>query len=233
MWVHTFPEVISLKMNVLMLPRFELANHVSHYAITSLPFYNQNMVKYKLRDNFFSFFFQWRLLNDNKGTKEYARTERLCVYKWTCYSIDSTNSSTHLTHYFSSLYFYIFIILNVRRRAIVRPHQSPTRGDATVSVCSPMAREIGVQYQRLKKWYLMPPYLTLSIVRYGSRVKWSNPGKGVVSSPTPRCSRYWKGSLPVTLDYSRQLYLLTTPGATRSFCHQTGYENKQSESSSW
>ena len=29
------------------------------------------------------------------------------------------------------------------------------------------------------KWYLMPPYLTLSIIRYVSRVKWSNPGKGV------------------------------------------------------
>ena len=48
--------------------------------------------------------------------------------------------------------------------------------------CSPMARETWVQsqvasYQRLKKWYLMPPCLTLSIVRYGSRVKWSNPGK--------------------------------------------------------
>ena len=26
-------------------------------------------------------------------------------------------------------------------------------------------------YHRLKKWYLMPPYLTLSIIRYGSRVK--------------------------------------------------------------
>ena len=37
--------------------------------------------------------------------------------------------------------------------------------------------------------------------------KWSNPGKGVVPSPTPQCSSYWKGSLPVALDYSRQLYL--------------------------
>ena len=41
---------------------------------------------------------------------------------------------------------------------------------------SPMARETWVQsqvesYQRLKKWYLMPPCLTLSIIRYGSRVK--------------------------------------------------------------
>ena len=63
--------------------------------------------------------------------------------------------------------------------------------------CSPMARETWVQsqvesYQRLKKWYLMPPCLTLSIIWYGSRVKWSNPGKGVASSPTPWCSKLSK-----------------------------------------
>ena len=63
-------------------------------------------------------------------------------------------------------------------------------------------------YQRLKKWYLMPPCLTVSTIRCGSRVKWSNPGKGVAPSPTPLCSSYRKGSLRVTLDYSRQLYLL-------------------------
>ena len=41
-----------------------------------------------------------------------------------------------------------------------------------------------------------------------SRVKWSNPGKGVAPFPTPRCSSDWKGSLRVTLDYGCQLYLL-------------------------
>ena len=71
--------------------------------------------------------------------------------------------------------------------------------------CSPMTQETGVQsqvqsYQRLKKWYLMSPCLTLSIIRYGSRVKWSNPGNGVVPPPTPCCSSYWKGSLLVTLE---------------------------------
>ena len=40
--------------------------------------------------------------------------------------------------------------------------------------------------------------------RYGSRVKWSNPGNGVAPSPTPRCSSYWKWSLWVTLDNSYQ-----------------------------
>ena len=59
-----------------------------------------------------------------------------------------------------------------------------------------------------KKWYLMPPCSTLSIIRYGSRVKWSNPGKGVVPSPTPWCSSYRKRCLQVTLNYGRLLYLL-------------------------
>ena len=30
---------------------------------------------------------------------------------------------------------------------------------------------------KIQKWYLMPPCITLGIIRYGSRVKWSNPGK--------------------------------------------------------
>ena len=40
---------------------------------------------------------------------------------------------------------------------------------------------------KFQKWYLMPPCLTLSIIMYGSRVKWGNPEKGVVPSPTPWC----------------------------------------------
>ena len=35
-----------------------------------------------------------------------------------------------------------------------------------------------------QKWYLMPPCLILNIIRYGSRIKWSNPGKGGVPTPT-------------------------------------------------
>ena len=58
-----------------------------------------------------------------------------------------------------------------------------------------LIRETEVQsqvesYQRLKKWYLMPPCLALSIIRLGLRVKWSNPRKGVAPSPKPRCSSY-------------------------------------------
>ena len=71
--------------------------------------------------------------------------------------------------------------------------------------CSPMAWETEVQsqvesYQRLKKRYLIPHCLKVSIVRYVSKVKWSNPGKGV-----PWRSSYWKRSLWITLTYSRQL----------------------------
>ena len=55
-------------------------------------------------------------------------------------------------------------------------------------------------YQRLKKWYLLPLCFALSIMRYVSRVKLSNPGKGVALSPTPRYSSYRKETLRVTLD---------------------------------
>ena len=48
----------------------------------------------------------------------------------------------------------------------------------------------------------------LNTIKYGTRVKWNNPGKGVAPSPTSWCSSYRKGSLRVTLDYGRQLYLL-------------------------
>ena len=69
-----------------------------------------------------------------------------------------------------------------------------------------MGRETWVQsqvesYQRLKKWYLMPLCLTLNIIRYRSRVKLSNPRKGVAPSPTPWCSSYRKGKLGVTFEY--------------------------------
>ena len=56
------------------------------------------------------------------------------------------------------------------------------------------------------KMVLEPPCLTLSNIRYVSRVKWSNPRKGVGPSFTPRCCSCWKRSLRVALDYDHQLY---------------------------
>ena len=44
-------------------------------------------------------------------------------------------------------------------------------------------------------------------VRIKGKVEQSR--EGVAPSPTPWCSSYRKGSLRVTLDYGRQLYLLT------------------------
>ena len=57
------------------------------------------------------------------------------------------------------------------------------------------------------KWYLMPPCFTLGIIRYGSRVKWTNSGKGVAPSPTSRCCSYWKGGLQVAYNHGHQLCL--------------------------
>ena len=60
--------------------------------------------------------------------------------------------------------------------------------NSALLLCSQMVWKTGVQsqvesYQRLKKWYLMLPCLTLSIIRYRSRVKWSNLWNGVAPSP--------------------------------------------------
>ena len=74
----------------------------------------------------------------------------------------------------------------------------------------PMTWETGIQskvesHQKTPKWYLIPPCLTLSIIKYVWRVKWSNPGKVVTPSSACRCSRYWKGSLRITLEKGREL----------------------------
>ena len=67
--------------------------------------------------------------------------------------------------------------------------------------------------------------LTLNIIRYGSRVKWRNPGKGVAPSPTPWCSSYQKGSLRVTLDKRETTLLYFLPYIITIIlsCHQYGY----------
>ena len=59
---------------------------------------------------------------------------------------------------------------------------------------------------KTQKWYLISPCLTFSIIRYRSRIKWSNQKKGVAPSSTPQCCSYWKGSLWFALEYGCQLY---------------------------
>ena len=61
---------------------------------------------------------------------------------------------------------------------------------------------------KTQKSYFMPLCLTLSIITYGSRIKWVNPGKGEAPSPTNWCCSYRKGSLLVTLDCGCLLNLL-------------------------
>ena len=55
--------------------------------------------------------------------------------------------------------------------------------------------------QRFLKWYLILPCLTLSNIMYVSRVKWSNPGKGVAPSPSyaQRVSAATITILPITV----------------------------------
>ena len=65
----------------------------------------------------------------------------------------------------------------------------------------------------------MPPSLTLSVIRWWSRVKRSNPWNGVAPSPTMRCSSYWKRSLRVTCNWSHQLYLYIYIYVSPSLCH--------------
>ena len=45
-------------------------------------------------------------------------------------------------------------------------------------------------YQRLKNYLLVLPCLTLSVISYGLRIKWTSPWKEAASFPTPWCSSY-------------------------------------------
>ena len=72
---------------------------------------------------------------------------------------------------------------------------------------------------KTRKWYLISHCSILSVIRYVSRVKWSNPGKGVMLFSTHRYSCYWKGSLRVTFDYGRQLYCVLGMTLNSLFCN--------------
>ena len=78
------------------------------------------------------------------------------------------------------------------------------------------------------KMVLDTSLLTLSNIRYVSRVKWSNPRKGVAPSLTPRCSSYWKGSLLVALECGHQLLLLLYSFANISKIHDQDKDRMES-----
>ena len=50
----------------------------------------------------------------------------------------------------------------------------------------------GLVISKTKKIVLDASLLSTQHLRYGSRIKWSNPGKRVAPFPTPRWSSYWK-----------------------------------------
>ena len=111
---------------------------------------------------------------------------------------------------FSCLYIYIYIYIYIYTHT--QPahclHDGWCHIETKHHARQAMIRETWVQsqvalYQRLLKWYLIPPCLTLSNIKYISRVKWSNPWKGVAPSPTHWCSSNWKGSFLVALNYGR------------------------------
>ena len=72
-------------------------------------------------------------------------------------------------------------------------------------------------YQKLKKWYLMPPCFTFSSISCGSKVKWSNLGNRVTPFPTPRYCSYWKESLRVAIfTFSCALAMNCVEGAMKT-----------------
>ena len=86
---------------------------------------------------------------------------------------------------------------------------------------------------KTQKMVLGASLLNTQHYRYGSRVQWSNPGKGVAPSPTPGCSSYRKGSLRVTLDYGRQFYLLYLYSFEKGHWHSKYYSNNKTSFTSF
>ena len=97
------------------------------------------------------------------------------------------------------------------------------------NVCSPMAREIRVQYQvelyqRIEKWYLMPHCLTLSIIRYGSRVSRAIYGvvaieKGASGSPSAMVDQHIYIYIYITLSFfSFFIFLYISYFSQKYFC---------------
>ena len=86
-----------------------------------------------------------------------------------------------------SLYIYIYIY--IYWRTVVEGKSKPPFLNRPIGMmCPPIIGENGVQshvesYQKLKKWYLMPPYIILRIIREGSRLIGATSGKGVAPSP--------------------------------------------------
>ena len=109
---------------------------------------------------------------------------RACAHAHTHTNTHNTHTHTH-THTRIYIYTYIYIYIYIERERECVFVNVP--GDR--SSIPAMLRSYRV-IPTTKKWYLMSPCSTLSIIKYGSRVKWTNLGKEVQSFPIPRCSSY-------------------------------------------
>ena len=101
----------------------------------------------------------------------------MCLVHYCCFCLGSI-WSYFFTRKLYLLFFNISISLNFLSNSLRSFFSSPTLF-------------LGVG-QRLKKYYLLPLCLTLSIIRFRSRVTWSNPWKGVAFSPTRWCTKLSK-----------------------------------------
>ena len=66
---------------------------------------------------------------------------------------------------------------------------------------------LGWVIPKIQKCYMIPPCLTFSIIKHGSRVSGAIQRKWVAPFPTPQCRSYKKRNLQVTIDYGRSTYL--------------------------
>ena len=119
------------------------------------------------------------------------------IYEILCACTYIIHTHTH-THTHTYIYIYIYIYIS-RLISLVGRVFAKSPGD--------LGPSSGRLISKTFKIVLLPPCLTLCIIRYVSRVKCRNSGEGVAPSATPWCSSYWKRSLRVTIDYSLLLYL--------------------------
>ena len=121
----------------------------------------------------------------------------VCVCVCVCVQDRQIDERHYCIRYLSYTFIYTYITGSLASGVECSPNGPGDRGSIP-----------GRVIPKTLKQYLILPCLTLSNIRYVSRVKWCNPGKGAAPSPTPQCSSYWKGSLQVALNNGRQLYLL-------------------------
>ena len=121
-----------------------------------------------------------------------------CFFK--CWAIELVSENLYIYIYiYIYIYLYIYIVYIYIYIYICLEERVFASGPGDLGSFT------GQVIPKTLKWYLIPPCLTLSNIRYISRVKWSHTGKGVAPSPTFRCSSYWPSGC---LDYGHQLYFI-------------------------